>query len=184
MAVVRCSLFIATSLDGFIAREDGGLDWLDLANATIPPGEDCGYGDFMASVDALVMGRHTFEKVLGFPEWPYGDKVVWVLSRTSTELPPGLPPTVKLLNATPAEVCALAAALGWQRLYLDGGVTAQGFLAAGCLSDLTVTVVPVLLGRGRRLFGDVGRDVALTLVATKAFPFGFVQNTYRVNPAG
>ena len=101
---VHCSVFIATSLDGFIAREDGGLDWLDQANAGVPPGEDCGYSEFMASVDALVMGRHTFEKVLGFPEWPYADKPVWVLSRTLQTLPTGLPPSVRLLNATPAEV--------------------------------------------------------------------------------
>lgn len=181
---VRCSVFIATSLDGFIAREDGRLDWLDRANALVPPGEDCGYGAFMASVDALVMGRHTFEKVLSFPEWPYADKPVWVLSRTRTELPPGLPPSVRLLNASPSEVCAQAAVEGYARLYVDGGVTLQAFLAAGCLSDLTVTVIPTLLGRGRRLFGDVGRDVGLTHVATQAFPFGFVQNTYRVNPAG
>lgn len=180
---VHCSVFIATSLDGFIAREDGGLDWLDQANAGLAPGEDCGYSEFMASVDALVMGRHTFEKVLGFPEWPYADKPVWVLSRTLQTLPTGLPLSVRLLNATPAEVCEQAAAQGWQRLYVDGGLTLQAFLAAGCLSDLTVTVIPVLLGRGRRLFGDAGHDVGLTHVATKAYPFGFVQNTYRVNPA-
>ena len=77
---VRCSAFLATSLDGFIAREDGGLDWLDRANAQVPAGEDCGYAAFMATVDALVMGRHTFEKVLSFHEWPYADKPVWVLS--------------------------------------------------------------------------------------------------------
>ena len=180
---LRCSVFIATSLDGFIAREDGGLDWLDQANARIPPGEDCGYGAFMATVDALVMGRHTFEKVLSFPEWPYVDKPVWVLSRSRTELPPGLPPTVKLLNAPPSEVCEQAAAQGWARLYVDGGVTLQAFLAADCLTDLTVTVIPTLLGQGRRLFGDAGRDVALTHVSSQVFPFGFVQNTYRVNPA-
>lgn len=177
---VHCSVFIATSLDGFIAREDGGLDWLDQANAGVPPGEDCGYGAFMASVDALVMGRHTFEKVLGFPEWPYADKPVWVLSRTLQTLPTGLPPSVRLLNATPAEVCDQATALGWTRLYVDGGLTFQAFLAAGCVSDLTITVIPTLLGRGRPLFGDAGRDVALTHVATKAYPFGFVQSRYEV----
>jgi dihydrofolate reductase len=181
---VRCSAFLATSLDGFIAREDGGLDWLDRANALVPPGEDCGYAAFMASVDALVMGRHTFEKVLSFPEWPYGDKPVWVLSRTLQAIPPGLPPLVRLLNAAPAEVVALAAQQGWTRLYVDGGQTVQAFLAAACLTDLTLTTIPVLLGRGRRLFGDVEHDVALTHVSTQTYPFGFVQSRYELVPLG
>lgn len=180
---MRCSAFMATSLDGFIAREDGGLDWLDRANAQVPAGEDCGYASFMATVDALVMGRHTFEKVLSFPEWPYADKPVWVLSRSLQVLPAGLPPSVRLLQATPAELVDLAAQQGWRRLYVDGGQTTQAFLAAGCLTDLTVTVIPVLLGRGRRLFGPAEHDVALTHIATQAYPFGFVQSHYEVAQA-
>ena len=87
----KCSVFIATSLDGFIAREDGSLDWLDAANELIPPGEDCGYGELISTVDTLVMGRRTFEKVHGFVEWPYGATPVVVMSRHAFTLPPSLP---------------------------------------------------------------------------------------------
>lgn len=175
-----CSVFIATSVDGFIAREDGRLDWLDAANANVPPGEDCGYGAFFATVDALVMGRATFETVLGFPEWPYADKPVWVASRSLAALPAGLPPTVQLVRGSPQEIVRDAAARGWQRLYIDGGQLIRAFLQAGLITDLTLTTIPVLLGAGRPLFGALAGDVALQLVATKGYPFGFVQSTYRV----
>jgi len=179
-ALPACSVFIATSLDGFIAREDGRLDWLDAANACVPPGEDCGYGAFFASVDALVMGRATFETVLGFPEWPYADKPVWVVSRTLAALPAGLPPTVRLVRGTPREIVHDAAAAGWQRLYIDGGQLIRAFLQAGLITDMTLTTVPVLLGAGRPLFGAMAGDMALRLVETKGYAFGFVQSTYRL----
>ena len=94
----RFLVFIGTSLDGFIARLDGAIDWLHDANAQVPAGEDCGYAAFMASVDALVMGRKTFETVLAFGEWPYGEQAVYVLSHSLTVLPPAVPPTVRLVR--------------------------------------------------------------------------------------
>lgn len=91
---MRCAAFVATSLDGYIAREDGRIDWLETANASIPPGEDCGYGAFMSDIDAIVMGRGTYETVLGFPEWPFGQLPVVILSSGLLSLPEHLPPTV------------------------------------------------------------------------------------------
>lgn len=177
---LTASVFIATSLDGYISRADGAIDWLEAANASVPPGEDCGYAEFMGAVDVLVMGRNTFELVLGFPEWPYGDKRLIVLTSRPLALPPTLPPTVSVSNETPAALTARLAGEGVRRIYVDGGITIQRFLAAGLIDDLTVTTVPVLLGSGRRLFGALAADVALELVASRAYPFGFVQSSYRV----
>ena len=178
--IPQCSVFVAVSLDGFIARPDGGIDWLEQANKLIPPGEDCGFAEFMAGIDALVMGRATFQQVLAFPEWMYGDKPVYVLSRTLTSLPAATPSTVQLHALDPREMARLAAAHGRNRLYIDGGRTIQGFLAAGLIRDLTITVIPVLLGSGLPLFGKLSADVPLTHVSTKVFPFGFVQSRYNI----
>ncbi|HZW23355.1 dihydrofolate reductase family protein [Noviherbaspirillum sp.] len=177
---LRCSVFIATSLDGYIARSDGSIDWLEAANATVTQGEDCGYGAFMSSVDVLVMGRGTFETVLSFPAWPYGDKPVWVVSRTLKSLPATLPPQVRLMNDSPREIVAIAGQCGHQRLYVDGGQLIQAFLRDGLITDLTITTIPVLLGAGRTLFGTLSRDVTLKLASSKSYPFGFVQSTYQV----
>ncbi|MBK9359713.1 MAG: dihydrofolate reductase family protein [Rubrivivax sp.] len=166
-----CSVFIATSLDGFIARPDGAIDWLERLNATVPAGEDCGYARFMESVDALVMGRASVDKVLGFPARPCGDQPVDGLSGSMPQLPPGTPPTVTLLkgaSAAPAEVLRTAAAAGHRRLYIDGGRTIQSFLAAGLIAELTATTVPVLLGAGIRLFGALHADVPLGRLSSQA----------------
>ena len=176
----KLSVFIATSLDGCIARTDGAIDWLERANATVPAGEDCGYAVFMRTVDAIVMGRATFEKVLSFPEWPYGSKPVYVLSTSIKTLPAAVPKTVHLLNATPNDVVRKAAAAGQSHLYIDGGRTIQAFLGAGLITEFTITVVPVLLGSGIKLFGELQADNDLRLLSSKAFPFGFVQSHYSV----
>ena len=176
----QCSVFIATSLDGFIARADGRIDWLEAANTTIPAGEDCGYAAFFASVDGMVMGRGTFETVLSFPTWPYGEKPVYVLSRTLAQLPQAVPPTLSLTSEPPTELLERLYAQGHRHLYVDGGRTIQGFLSAGLIQELTITVIPVLLGAGRPLFGPLWADVALELVSSREYPFGFVQSRYRV----
>ncbi|HEY0635436.1 MAG TPA: dihydrofolate reductase family protein, partial [Gammaproteobacteria bacterium] len=133
-----CSVFIATSLDGYIARADGSIDWLEQANTSIPAGEDCGYGEFFASVDALVMGRNTFELVRGFDAWPYGTKRVVVMSSHHVEIPATLTHSVTCSSATPGDVVAQLAAEGAHHLYIDGGKTIQGFLRAGLIDDLTI----------------------------------------------
>ncbi len=179
----RASAFIATSLDGFIARADGSLDWLDDAQALIPEGEDCGYLEFMASIDGLVMGRHTFERVLTFEPWPYGHTPVYVISHAPVAIPVAVAASVHSFQGT---VEALVAKLGdasFRHLYVDGGETIQGFLRAGLLDDITITVIPMLLGAGRPLFGPLAHDVELTLMRSRAYEFGFVQSTYRIDVA-
>ena len=174
----RCSVFIATSLDGFIARSDGRIDWLNDANALVPPGEDCGFAEFFSSVDALVMGRNTFEQVLSFPEWPYGSKPVIVLSRSLRSLPAQVPATVTLSAEPPATLVARLSVKGLRHLYIDGGLTIQSFLMANLIGEMTITVIPVLLGSGKPLFGSLQRDVPLQLLACRAYDFGFVQSRY------
>ncbi|MEW6120196.1 MAG: dihydrofolate reductase family protein [Pseudomonadota bacterium] len=179
----RTSVFIAASLDGYIARPDGAIDWLEQANACVPAGEDCGYAAFMSTVDLLVMGRATFEKVLAFPAWPFAERPVWVASRSGPALPAHLPHTVRVTDETPARIVHSAQVLGFRHLYVDGGQLIQAFLRENLIDELTITTIPVLLGSGRTLFGALSSDVPLQLVATRAYPFGFVQSTYRVLPA-
>jgi dihydrofolate reductase len=176
----KLSVFIATSLDGYIARHDGSIDWLERANATVPAGEDCGYADFMQTVDAIVMGRATFEKVLCFPDWPYSNTPVYVLSSTISRLPAGMPSSVRLLNATPDDVVKITAEAGRQHLYIDGGQTIQSFLRAELITDLTITVIPALIGSGIKLFGELDGDINVNLLSSRSWPFGFVQSHYAV----
>jgi len=174
------SVYIATSLDGYIAREDGSLDWLDSANERVPEGEDFGYALFMDSVDALVMGRNTYEKVLSFGAWPYGDKPVIVLSRHRLEIPPHLSKMVEHSSQTPEELYMRLSKKGFSRLYIDGGITIQRFLAVGLIKDLTITVIPIIIGRGKSLFGSLDKDIELKHIVTKSYEFGFVQSSYEV----
>ncbi len=179
-AVAKCSVFIATSLDGFISRTDGSIDWLDEANTRVPKGEDCGYEQFMSTVDALVMGRHTFELARSFGEWPYGHTPVFVLSSRVTSLPGDVPNTVRLSCEEPATLVAQLSAQNMKHLYIDGGVTIQRFLASALIDEVTITRIPILIGSGRPLFGPLSQDVRLEHISTHAFNFGFVQSKYRV----
>jgi dihydrofolate reductase len=170
---MKASVFIATSLDGFIARLDGALDWLPADG-----GEPHGYDEFIATVDAIVMGRKTFETVLGFDAWPYGPKPVVVLSsRPSTlKAPEGVP--CEMMTGTPQEIVARLTQRGMKHLYIDGGVTIQRFLEAGLIQRLIITRIPVLLGSGIPLFGPLSHDVRLKHVATRWYPSGLVQSEY------
>lgn len=178
--MTKCSVFIATSLDGFISRTDGSIDWLNKANAIVSEGEDCGYAQFMSSVDALIMGRNTFEQVLTFGEWAYKSTPVIVLSRRLNALPSNVPSTVSLSSENPTQLVERLSAKGLNHLYVDGGLTIQSFLAAGLIDEITITIIPVLLGSGKSLFGALPSDVQLELVSSKAFDYGFVQNKYCV----
>jgi dihydrofolate reductase len=172
---VKASVFIATSLDGYIARTDGALDWLPADG-----GEPHGYIEFMATVDALVIGRKTFETVLTFAEWPYGTKPVIVLSSNPDSLVAPTGAVCTMMSGTPDEVVARLAARGMSHLYIDGGLTIQRFLEAGLIQRVILTRVPVLLGSGIPLFGPVSRDIRLDHVATRAYPSGLVQSEYVV----
>lgn len=175
------SVFIAATLDGFIARSDGSIDWLNEANKSVPTGEDCGFAQFMSSIDVLIMGRNTFEQVLEFNAWPYGSTPVVVLSHRKMIIPSHLPETVSASSETPEDIVERLSAAGAKRLYIDGGLTIQSFISAGLIDDITVTTIPVLIGTGKQLFGPLETDVLLTHERTLSYPFGFVQNTYRVN---
>jgi dihydrofolate reductase len=171
---LKASVFVGTSLDGFIARVNGEFDFL-------PPGggEPHGYTEFMATVDALVIGRNTFDTVLAFDAWPY-EKPVFVLStRSLPPVPPGA--VVERMSGEPADVVAQLSSRGVGHIYVDGGVTIQSFLRAGLIQRLIVTRVPVLIGSGIPLFGSLPRDIALTHVATRQFASGLVQSEYIVD---
>lgn len=176
----RASVFIATSLDGFIARSDGGLDWLDEANGSVPKGEDCGYSAFMKTVDVLVIGRKTYEKVRSFGPWPYGKTSVVVLSRNPISFCKDIPPCVSHSSESPNELYQRLSSEGAEQLYIDGGVTIQRFLAAGLIDEMIITFIPILLGEGIPLFGPSDRDIRLKHRSTKTFHFGFVQTTYEI----
>ena len=149
--MTKCSVFIATSLDGFISRRDGSIDWLNEANAVVPEGEDCGYAQFMSSVDALVMGRNTFEQVLSFGAWPYGSTPVVVLSRQLKSLPGNVPATVTLSADDPATLVQRLSTEGLEHLYIDGGLTIQSFLSAGLIDEIIITTIPIILGAGKAI---------------------------------
>jgi dihydrofolate reductase len=172
---MKASVFIATSLDGFIARENHGLDWLPTGGA-----EPYGYEEFIATVDAIVMGRRTFEVVLGFDPWPYGPKPVIVLSSRPEQLraPEGV--TSEFMRGSPEEIVARLEKRGMKHLYIDGGVTIQRFLAAGLIQRMIITRIPVLLGSGIPLFGPLSHDIRLRHVKTHAFDSGPVQTEYMI----
>ena len=172
-----CSVFCGLSLDGFIARRDGALDFLE-GDGTAEMG-DHGYEAFMAGMDAIVMGRNTFEVVRGFGQWPYTKKV-FVLSSGNVDLstPIAQGADLELLNASPVEVVQQLGARGFRHLYIDGGGTVQRFLRAGLIDRMILTRLPVLIGQGIPLFGPLEQDVPLRLVETRGFPGGLVQSTY------
>ena len=167
----RCSVFIATSLDGYIARPDGTFDFLSIVEQ---PGEDYGFAEFFASVDALVVGRNTYETALAFPEWPYAGKRCIVLTHRET-------PSLHGEQFFAGEASALVEQLGLagaQRLYVDGGAVIRDFLASNLIDDMTLSIVPLLLGKGISLFGPEVPEQRLALESSVAYPSGLVQLRY------
>jgi dihydrofolate reductase len=173
---MTASVFVGTSVDGFIARPNGALDFL-------PPngGEPHGYVEFMATIDAVVIGRKTFETVLTFADWPY-DKPVIVLSTHPKPLTVPAGVDCEIVNAEPAEVLARLMKRGFAHVYVDGGVTVQRFLAAGLINRLIITRVPVLIGDGIPLFGRLPSDIRLEHIETRSYRSGLVRSEYQVVP--
>jgi dihydrofolate reductase len=167
----RCSVFIAVSLDGFIARRDGGIDWLSIVER---PGEDYGYARFFAEVDALIVGRRTYDAALGFPSWPYAGKRCVVLAHD----PPPARHGERFHAGPPAPLLAALHADGVRRVYVDGGAVIRLFLSENLIDDLTLSIVPVLLGDGIRLFDDAGATRRLRTIESRVFPSGLVQIAY------
>ena len=192
----KCSVYMGSSLDGFIARKDGGIDWLDFdspdesgnnergnddSGADDSSYEDYGFAEFMETVDLLLMGRHTFELLLTFDEWIYGDTHLTVLSNTlgPEAIPARMEGKVSITSGKPAEILEELAEKGVQHVYVDGGITVQAFIAAGLIDEITIGLIPVLIGDGIPLFGPLDSDVHLQHIATRSFPSGLVQVKYR-----
>ena len=175
---MKTSVFVGTSVDGFIARSTGAFDFLSASGAE----RDNGYDEFFATVDALVIGRNTYDVVVTFPTWPYGSKPVFVLSsRPLPTFPIGA--SIERLSGTPAEIIAVLQERKFEHVYVDGGLTIQHFLQAGLIQELVITSVPVLIGNGIPLFGPLDADIPLTHVSTRQLSGGAVQSHYLVRPA-
>jgi dihydrofolate reductase len=173
---MKCSVFCGVSVDGFLARPNHGLDFLD-AGGHAPHG----FKEFYASVDVIVIGRRTFEVVLTFGKWAYGKKPVVVLSSRKLDLSKVKSGVVQQLSGDPAEIVAKLRSQGFQHAYIDGGITIQRFLTAAIIDRMIVTRVPILIGEGIPLFGPVPKDIKLDHVATRTYKGGLVQSEYNVN---
>ena len=172
---MNASVFIATSLDGFIAREDGSLDWLPADG-----GEPHGYDEFIATVDAIVMGRKTFDTVMTFGSWPFDKPVIVLTSRPSKlKIPANV--ACEGMSGSPQEIVTHLARRGMKHLYIDGGMTIRRFLEAGLIQRMIITRISVLLGSGIPLFGPLARDIRLRHVATRSYPSGLVQSEYAID---
>ena len=175
-------VFIATSLDGYISRPDGSIDWLLAHDAG---DEDHGYEAFISGMDALLMGRGTYETVLGFEPWPYALPVVVLSASLAGEaVPARLEGKVRVLDVSPEDALALLGAEGCRRVYVDGGQLIQSCLRSGLIEDMVISQIPVLIGSGRALFGALDADVRLAHESTESFGSGLVQSRYRVLAGG
>ena len=171
----RCSVFIAVSVDGFIAHTDGTFDFLSIVEQ---PGQDYGFADFFGSVDALVIGRNTYETALGFPEWPYAGKRCVVLTHREAPSVHG----EQFFAGEPQALLEQIAMAGAQRLYVDGGAVIREFLTHDLIDDLTVSIIPTLLGKGISLFGSEVPEQRLRLSSCRAYESGLVQLSYARMP--
>jgi dihydrofolate reductase len=172
---MKLSVFCGVSVDGFLARPNHALDFLDAGGQ-----EPHGFEEFFASVDVVVIGRRTFEVVLGFGGWFYGKKQVVVLSSRPLDFSSLKEGTVRQSSGEPKEIAKELEALGFQHAYIDGGITIQRFLGAGVIDRLVITRVPILIGSGIPLFGPVPGDIRLNHVATRSYAGGLVQSEYEV----
>jgi len=175
---IKLSVFIATSLDGYIARYNGKLDWMEI-NSEKSKAEDLGYDEFYGSIDCIVMGRNSFEKVVSFSEWPYHNKRVIVLSRRWKKVPDQFADLAELYSGKVELLTVDLQNQGVKHVYVDGGITIQSFMQAELLSEITITIVPIILGKGLPLFGNTRDDIKLELINSRSFDSGFVQASYR-----
>jgi dihydrofolate reductase len=171
------SVFIATSIDGYITDKNGGIDWLhSIPN---PDNDDMGYVEFTNNIDALVMGRTTFETVCGFDiDWPY-DKPVFVLSTTLNEIPESHQDNAFLIKGTLNEIIEQINKKGYHRLYIDGGTTICNFLKADLIDEMIITTIPIVLGGGSPLFSELPNELKFELIATKTYLNQITQRHYK-----
>ncbi len=165
--------YVASSLDGYIATADGGVEWLGAYQSAA---EDYGYAQFYATVQVLVMGRQTYEQVQGFGRWPYEGKPVTVFSHHPLRIPF---PDASSSSAAPAEVLADFESRGIRRVWLvGGGELAGSFRREGLITEYLVTLIPVLLGAGVPLFAPPGPQEQLALAESRSFSNGVIQLRY------
>jgi dihydrofolate reductase len=172
---MKLSVFCGVSVDGFLARPDHALDFLDAGGQ-----EPHLFEEFYASVDVVVIGRKTFEVVLAFGQWSYGKKPVMVLSSRPLDFSAVKGGVVEQMSGEPTEIVMQLQSRGFKHAYIDGGITIQRFLAAGCIDRLVITRVPILIGAGIPLFGPVPRDINLRHIATRSYKGGLVQSEYEI----
>lgn len=180
---VKCSVYIATSVDGFIAKPGGDIDWLQKPEYAESEMKGLRYEDFISSIDALVMGRSTFEKLLSFGDWPYESTLVVVLSSRGITVPDHLQGKVRVESGPPEQIVSRLASEGKRSLYIDGGNTIQRFLKSRLINEITITRIPILLGGGIPLFVPTGVEQPLRLIDAVASDNGFVQVRYEVQTA-
>ena len=170
---MRVTYYVAASLDGFIAGADGDVSWLDALGI---PMDESGYEEFFATVDALVMGRATYEMIEGFGQWPYGDKPTWVCASAAVS---ALETCRLLAERQPRAVCSAARGAGIDHLWLvGGGRLASAFLEQGLLTHLELSLMPIVLGGGIPLFAETPARSRLNLEAQRAHPSGVLQLSY------
>lgn len=179
--MVKVSVFIGVSLDGFIAKLDGNIDWLNEANKKVTSGEDFGFNSFLDSVDCIVMGRKTFEQVITFDEWAYREIKMIVLTTKNIEIPNRLKGIVSTSSLSAAQLIKQLIDESIKHVYADGGLVIQDFLSSGLVNEITVTTVPILIGKGKSFSNSLTTDLNLTHLKTTVFNFGFVQNKYRID---
>ena len=184
---MKCSVFIATSADGFIAKKDGSVDWLHTAgNHQVDMGDlaDMGFKNYFADIDCMIMGRKCMEVIsdmqLGPEQWPYGDIKIIVLSNTQKVPPDNMKGKVEMYSGDIDQLIGQLEEDGYHHAYIDGGSTIQGFLKLKLINHMTITIAPVLLGEGIPLFGNTGNEIKLEKAEAAAFPNDFIQIKYEV----
>jgi dihydrofolate reductase len=180
MMKIKCSVYIATSVDGFIAKPGGDIDWLVRPEFAEEKIKGLSYKAFISTIDALVMGRNTYEKALSFTAWPYEGTEVVVLTSKGTIIPDHLRGKVRIESGPPEQIVSTLASEGKGHLYIDGGITIQRFLKARLINDITITRIPILLGEGIPLFGTIGVEQPLRLIDAVASDNGVIQVRYEV----
>jgi dihydrofolate reductase len=170
------TVYIATSLDGFIARENGEIDW--LVNAPNPEGEDFGYSIFIKTVDVLVMGSGTFQTVLTFDIWPYKGIKTIVVSQSLNKATKYAEEDIEFTSLSPKELVLDLERRSFKNAYIDGGKLIQSFLKEDLVDKLIITKIPILIGSGKSLFGNLTFDMLFNHMETKSFSNGFVQSSY------
>ena len=169
----KVSIYIASSIDGYIARKDGNLDWLHYGHTG---DEDYGFKKFTSTIDAVVMGRNTYEVVTGFDEWAYKDKRVIVLSNTL----PKVRKEAELFSGQLTELLGKLHAENIKHIWIDGGITVSRFLEARLVDDITISIIAMVLGSGIPLFSTMNREHKCRLISTQSYPSGLVQLKYEV----